>query len=249
VCPPWSPTRAPGGSPRGPFSDAKFDELLVNPAKLAGIVAISREAAEDTNPAAADLMGQGLVRDLSHKLDTAFFGNVTGGVAPGGLGSLPFDGTSAGTVKRVTVSASTGYTNLDPFVDAQTAVQDGGGDVTAWVMNPTTLKTLRKIKAGSALNGPLLVTSANGAGVNGTNGLAIDGVPVFKTPFGSLPDGAVWGVDASRVVIGLRDEVQLDVDKSVLFTSDRFAVRAIVRLGWKFVDRSALVYVGPPISN
>jgi hypothetical protein len=49
-------------------------------------------------------------------------------------------------------------------------------------MNPTTLKTRRKLEAGSALNGPLLVSSAKGARVNGSNGLAIDGVPVFKTP-------------------------------------------------------------------
>jgi hypothetical protein len=54
-------------------------------------------------------------------------------------------------------------------------------------------------------------------------------------------------VDASRVVIELGDEDQLDADKSLRRTSDRFAVRAIVRLGWKFVDRSALVYVEPAV--
>src|SRR5258707_9080237 len=50
-------------------SDATLDEIVVTPKKLAGLVVVSNELAADTSPAALQVVGDGLVRDLRRKID------------------------------------------------------------------------------------------------------------------------------------------------------------------------------------
>jgi HK97 family phage major capsid protein len=57
-----------------PVTDAALDEIDIKPAKLAGLSVISNELAMDTSPAALQVVGDSLVRDLARKLDSAFFG-------------------------------------------------------------------------------------------------------------------------------------------------------------------------------
>src|SRR5690625_3178707 len=54
-------------------SDSSFDELTVTPSKVAGLSVISRELAEDSSPAAQQIVGDGLARDIARKIDAAFF--------------------------------------------------------------------------------------------------------------------------------------------------------------------------------
>lgn len=68
-------------------SDASVDEINCVPSKLAGLTIISAELADDSNPAALEVVGAGLVRDLQTRLDAAFFGNTTTN-GPSGLESL-----------------------------------------------------------------------------------------------------------------------------------------------------------------
>lgn len=225
------------------LNDAAFDEITINPSKLAGIAAISREAAEDTSPAAAAVLGQSIVRDLSHKLDTAFFGSVAS-PAPSGLTALKTDGTS-GSVSTVTLTTTGTVDSLDYFVTAQAEVQALGGDVSAWVMSPNTLKQIRQLKVATGWLSPLVGTVGAGVMVGGSpnvTGLELYGAPVFVTPFG-LADGVVWGLDADRIIVGLRDTALLDVDRSVFFTSDRWAVKATIRIGWAFPYPESLVLI------
>ena len=68
---------------------------------------MSTEAAEDTFPAAADMIGDGLARDIAKKLDAAFFGSAPGGTAqPNGLEDLD-DVTE--------VDAGDAWEDLDPL--------------------------------------------------------------------------------------------------------------------------------------
>ena len=91
-------------------SDPAVDDITVTPEKLAGLVVVSTEAAEDTSPAAADMIGDGLARDIAKKLDAAFFGSAPGGTAqPNGLEDLD-DVTE--------VDAGDAWEDLDPFAAA-----------------------------------------------------------------------------------------------------------------------------------
>jgi hypothetical protein len=65
-------------------SDAALAEVIVTPAKVGAMCQISREAAEDSDPAAAEVIGQGLARGLARKIDLAWSGSLAS-PAPSGL--------------------------------------------------------------------------------------------------------------------------------------------------------------------
>lgn len=66
-------------------SDMTLTESVADLRKLAGLTVITNELRDDTNPAAAAVVGDGLARDISRKLDAAFFGELP---APAGLAAL-----------------------------------------------------------------------------------------------------------------------------------------------------------------
>lgn len=53
-------------------SDPVLTEVNVTPSKLAGLVVVSNELAADSSPAALQVVGDGLVRDLRRKTDALF---------------------------------------------------------------------------------------------------------------------------------------------------------------------------------
>ncbi|MDN5700726.1 MAG: phage major capsid protein [Kocuria sp.] len=67
----------------------------------------------------------------------------------------------------------------------------------------------------------------------------VNGVPIIIAP--DLPAGTISGVDASRIYSVIRDEVRVDVDESVYFTSDRIAVRTTMRMGFGFADPASII--------
>src|SRR5699024_3273357 len=104
-------------------SDSTFDELTVTPSKVAGLSIISRELAEDSSPAAQQIVGDGLARDIARKIDAAFFAaSTTNG--PSGLGSLT---TSTATYDGVT---------LDWAHEALSQSERQGGSITSFVTDP-----------------------------------------------------------------------------------------------------------------
>jgi HK97 family phage major capsid protein len=103
-------------------SDPTITEIVVTPKKLAGLTVISNELAADSSPAALQVVGDGLVRDLKRKLDAAYFGNTTTN-GPSGLGSL----TTA------TVDAGDAWANLDAFEESKAKAEDLHTMVTAFV--------------------------------------------------------------------------------------------------------------------
>jgi HK97 family phage major capsid protein len=70
-----------------PASDLTTNELVITPSKVAGLSVITSELAEDSSPEATTEVGAGLARDISRKIDAAFFGGVAANT-PSGLASL-----------------------------------------------------------------------------------------------------------------------------------------------------------------
>lgn len=97
-----------------PLSEADLGEIEAPYRKLAGLSVISSELAADTDPNAAQEIGNGLVRDIARKLDAAFFGTNTGAanVQPAGLGTL---------TGVIVLDAPATLSNLDAFVAARFA--------------------------------------------------------------------------------------------------------------------------------
>jgi hypothetical protein len=114
-------------------SDADLDEEEVGFRKLAALSIISRELAEDRSPAAAQVVGDGMSRDIAQKLDAAFFGNL-GGQAPPGLEA------QTGVTD---VDAGAAYDNLDAFPEGFSAAEQLGANITSFVANPADALTPR----------------------------------------------------------------------------------------------------------
>lgn len=209
-------------------SDAVFGEVRVVPSKIAGLVILSREAADDTNPAAATAVGASLARDAARDLDAAFLGSAAaGGVTPQGLGSLT-------GVQEVEQAAA--WTNLDAFAEAAALVEEQGANVTAWIASPSTALALAKVKAETGSNAPLLAADPTAAARR-----TIEGRPLLVSA--ACAPGIVWGVDKSRTFLVLREDARVDVDRSAYFSSDRVGVRLTMRAGFGFAHPASVAKI------
>jgi HK97 family phage major capsid protein len=212
-----------------PPSDAVLDEVATTFSKLAGLTIISRELAEDSSPAAATLVGQGLARDIARKLDGAYFGDVAA-PAPAGLGALT----------GVTTVDAGDWANLDPFEEAIAAAAAVGATLTAFVANPAVALGIATIKTATDSNAHLLQ-----ADPTQPTRRMIAGVPLYSSP--AVAPDTVWGLPRDRALIALREGTTLAVDRSAFFTSDRIAVRATLRVAFAFPHEEAVVKITPAV--
>jgi HK97 family phage major capsid protein len=205
-------------------TDEVITEIDITPKKLAALTIISNELAADSSPAALNVVGQSIVRDLARKIDSAYFGNTTTN-GPSGLLSIASTAVDAGDA----------WANFDFAEQAKSNAWQRNAEVTAFVCSPATAVTLSTLKeystAGS--NKPLLQPDPTRPAA-----YVISGVPLYVSP--SVADDLVWGVPMSRVIVALRQDVSLVTDTSAYFSSDRTAVRATLRLGVGFADAAAV---------
>lgn len=204
-------------------ADATLTEAVVNFKKLAGLTIVSNEMVADATPEAARVIGDGLARDIARKLDVAYFANTTTN-GPSGLLSI--------TPSVVDTGAS--WTGVDPFTEAIYAAAAQGAGIDAWVTNPADALTLAKVKQATGSNLPLLQPDPTQPSRR-----MISGVPVFTST--AVGAGTAWGIPKDRVFVVIRNDVDLQVDKSAFFTSDRTAIRATMRVGFAFPHPLAVV--------
>ncbi|MBM7807658.1 HK97 family phage major capsid protein [Geodermatophilus bullaregiensis] len=205
-------------------SDAVLSEEDVHPSKVAGLTIVTRELAEDSSPEAAATVGAGLARDIARKVDAAFFGNLAS-PAPAGLGSLA---VGAGNVQAVDAGAA--FASLDPFAEAQSLAEGVGALLTSFVANPVDALALTTLKVSTGSNQTLLGGQRS-----------INGVPLLTSP--SVPAGTIYGIPQDRAVVVVREDATVETDSSVFFTSDRVAVKAVMRVGFGFNHLAALVKI------
>lgn len=205
-------------------SDAEFDEIVVRPQKVAGLSIISRELAEDSAPSAQELVGQGLAQSIAAKVDAAFFGNT---VANGPSGLLSVTGVQ-------TVDTGGTIANTDPFAEALSLAETVGAAVTSFVAHPTTVLQLSKVKKQTGSNEPLL-----GYDASQPTQRQVLGVPLIPAP--AVAVGDVWAIPQAKLVVVLRDDVRLEIDRSRYFESDRIGIKATMRVGVAFPHAAAIV--------
>ncbi|MFG1931315.1 phage major capsid protein [Mycobacterium sp. NPDC048908] len=207
-------------------SDADLDEINCVPSALKGLTVISNELADDSDPSALDVVGQGLVRDLQVRLDAAFFGNTTPN-GPNGLESLT-------DVQHV--SAGSALDNLDAFAEAISLAEQVGATLTNFVMNPADLFTLATVKVATDWQQPLL-----GIDPSSPTKRSAQGVPLQWSP--AVPEGTIWGIPEAKVFAVLRLPVSVVTDRSAYFSSDRLGVRCVTRWGFAFPHEAAIVKI------
>lgn len=215
--------------------DAKFDEIIVTPKKVAGLSILSRELVDDSDPAAHAIVGESLAQSIAHQIDAAFFGaSIPNG--PDGLLSL-VDGETPPEPLYQVVDTGGAIANLDSFAEALSLAEGVGAQATSFVANPATVLALSKLKRETGSNEPLL-----GADPTAPTKRTILGVPLVSSPAVSEAAG-VWAIPVARVVVVLREDVRVDVDRSAYFSSDRIGVRATLRVGFGFPSPKSIVRI------
>jgi len=210
-------------------SDLGTDEVVVTPAKLAGITVVSRELADDSTPEASKTVGDALVRDIVRKLDQAFFGSLPS-PAPKGLASLVAGGRLA------VVNREAGDQTLDAFAEAISEAELVGATVDHFVANPADALALATIKDEAGSNRPLLGTDAASRTKR-----QLQGVPLLVSPY--VAPGIVWGIPKSRTFIIRRTNARVESSEHSHFGSDQIAIRATTRHGFGFPHPESIVLV------
>ncbi|MDQ3104102.1 MAG: phage major capsid protein [Actinomycetota bacterium] len=207
-------------------SDPTLQELVVMPPKVAGLTIVSREMADDSDPAAAQVVGDGLARDIARRIDQAAFAGLAS-PAPAGLSTL------SGIQTYVNAGA---FGNLDFAAEAISKAETVGATITAFVAGPATALALAKVKTQTGSNQPVLGMDATSA-----TSRQVLGVPLFVSEY--VAANTLWAVDRTRVWLVVRDDATVEADRSVYFTSDRVAVKATMRAGFGFVHAASVVKV------
>jgi HK97 family phage major capsid protein len=223
-----------GWTPEGSeinVTDPTITELEIVPPKVAGLTVISRELALDTSPAATEVVGQGLARDIAKRVEQAFFktapGTTTNG--PNGLGSLT-------GVQEVIVGDMP--TDLDPFAEAISKAENEGAALTAFCMHPDTALALAQLKQDATSNMPLLQPAPDPTAPTSRQVL---GVPVYVSPV--VDETEIWGIPQQFSFVVQNKEATLDVDSSAYFSSDRIGIRATLRVAFGWPHEASIVRI------
>lgn len=210
-------------------SDADLTEVNVVPKKVAGLQVISSELANDSSPAAAEVVGAGLARDIGTRVDQAFFNATSPTGAPAGLGTLAGVSTAS--------YANGGPADLDWAAEAISKAEQVGAAITSFVTDPTTALALGVLKTDSGTsNQPLL-----GQDPTRATGRVALGVPILTSP--AVETGVIWALPAARVTTVIRQDSQVETSSDAFFSSDRLAVRAIMRIAFGFGHPAAIVKI------
>jgi HK97 family phage major capsid protein len=156
----------------------------VIPTKTAGLTPISNELAEDSTPAAVDLIAAGLSNQITRAIDGAYLANTTA-KGPNGLLSIGYTGVDTGA----------SLANLDPFIAARYAAKSNGSDLTSWIMAPAQAEALSKLKVASGSNQSLIQFVEDGITVAGLPVIVSDQVDACHQVLGH-PPGARRAGDA-----------------------------------------------------
>jgi len=103
-------------------------------------------------------------------------------------------------------------------------------NVDSFVANPADVLLLAKLKEATGSNRPLL-----GSDPSNPTKRILQGVRLYASP--AVTEGTIWGIPQVRSLLVRRKNVDLQVDRSAYFTSDRTAIRATVRVGFAFPMR------------
>lgn len=206
-------------------TDPSIDDYIATPAKIAGLSIITNELAADTSPAAAEIVGDGLARDIAKKIDLAYFGTKGSSlIQPAGLEDL------AGYSLTV---QETAWEDLDPFEEAISNAAELGLEIGTFAAHPDDALALAILKESTGSKRGLLTADATAS-----TRKILAGVKLLASP--GVRPGTIWGIPKVRSIIVRRNDVDLQTDKSAYFTSDRTAIRATMRLTFAFPQAPAI---------
>ena len=111
-------------------------------------------------------------------------------------------------------------------------------EVTSFVAAPATVLALSTLKEyGTAGSNKPLLQSDPTAPVS----RQISGIPLYSSP--AVAADIVWAIPAQRVLFVVRQDATVVSDTSVMFTSDRVAIRCTMRVSYAFTQPMAITKI------
>ncbi|MDF0530906.1 phage major capsid protein [Tsukamurella sp. 8F] len=202
-------------------ADPTTDEVPVTIYKTAGFNLQSRELVADSSPDTANMVAEGLKRQIIRAVDGAYLANTTA-KGPNGLLSTDYSEVDTGA----------SLTNLDTFVDAKYAAIDAGAELTNWIMSTATAKAVAKLKEASGSNRALVDFV--------DNQMLLAGIPVLLSNQVDTNTKA-WGISRASNVFVVREGARVEVSKDSHFQSDGVALKATFRYGLGYLNEAANV--------
>ncbi|GAB7068765.1 phage major capsid protein [Mycobacterium hodleri] len=203
------------------LTDPTTTEIEIKPTKVAGLTQASNEAVADSEPAVANQIGTSLARDISKKVDAAFFANTTTNGPPGLLSVSGVQVVDTGAV----------WANIDAVHDGKAAALAQGANLTHILLAPDVALQLAKTKVQTGSN--------QGLFDNVADGITLAGLTVLVSP--AIPAGNAWAVDNSQVLIVRRTGTAVVVSTDAAFGSDAVQIRATSRVGFGFANPAGIV--------
>ena len=195
--------------------------------KASVLCVLSQEMVEDSEPDALNMVGRSLVARLVSVIDASFFANTT---TNGPAGLLSITPTLA--------DAADAWANTDAFEFAKSNAEQHGTVLNYFCCNPATALKLSTLKAYSTAGSNINLLQADPASPAGR---VISGVPVLTSP--SIGNDIVYGIPQNRVTFALRKGLTVSADHSVFWTRQRVGLMATARVGWAFLDPTAITKI------
>lgn len=196
------------------------------------LVNASYEVLADSAVDLRELIARTLVADVAEKVDTDAINGAAGATTT--LKGLLAQGTA--------INLATGNTLVkwDHVSDAIAAIEGAGGNATAVLASVEAANALRKEKASTAgtyqAGGPAAAPLASAWSV-----------PIIVS--GTIPAGKVAVCDMTRVNVGVREDLRVDVDTSARFANDQTSFRVRYRIAGIDVQDARLVQVITPAAS
>jgi HK97 family phage major capsid protein len=203
-------------------ADGALDQVASPYYKVGGLTLVSSELADDSSPAVANIVGQGLVRDIARTVDLAFFGDGDP-LSPPGLNALTYGA-------EIDFDADDPYASL---TDALNWCEQNGTTVAAWVVAPDLALTIRQARQATDSYVPLVTPDVAKA-----PGESILGAPLHVST--AVPASTGWAIPANRHFVAVRKSATVESSRDAYFASDQVAVRALTRVAWVCVDATPL---------
>lgn len=131
------------------------------------------------------------------------------------------------------------------FTEARFAAAQHDATVGAFVAHPTTAQRIAVLKEGSTSARNLLASVPEGD--NSGIVASIDGIALRTST--AVTEGTIWAIPNDRVILGIREDVNIQVSDQVFFSSDRIAIRATMRAAFGYLDQGSIIKVTVPAAE
>ena len=226
-------------------SQPTFAQLTLNPRKVAGLIQLSSEVMEDSNPSVMNVVMERLATDIALKIDSEIYNGTT---TVGGY--LGFRAST--TVSSTDVAG--GEINTDHISNAIEKLQSENIEPTDLVIHPKLLNKLRKLKTlTTGSNEPLLNLVSFGSTplgngvigkIWGINVITTTQLPVNLTTVTTVPDTLTDAVLVARGKCGIfARRRELTMNRFYLIDTDDWKIQANMRAAFSINYEKAVCII------